>query len=54
MRKIINLADREEVIELLKQLYGKDEVKNDHHSNIKRETGTESPREVVKLPPNCS
>ncbi len=54
-KKVYNLADREQVLELMKQLYGNYEVKDDvKSSDTKRESGTEGVSEVVKLPPNCS
>lgn len=55
MKKTVNLADRKEAMELLKQLYGPEKEHDESESdNTERESGAESTREVVKLPPNCS
>lgn len=54
-KKIVSLRDHKNMMELMKQLYGNDEVKDDS-KNIytNRESGAKSPGEVAELPPNCS
>ena len=54
-KKTCNLADKHQLMKLLRQLYGIDEVKDDNTiDNTKRGAGAEGSSEVVKLPPNCS
>ena len=54
-KKVVNLKDHKNMMELLKQLYGNEDVKDGTKKpNSKRESGTESTSAVVKLPPNCS
>lgn len=54
MKKTVNLADRKEALELLKQLYGKD--KHDEgekeHEDSQRETGANSSRRLDELSPH--
>lgn len=55
MKKTFNLADKKEISELLKQLYGSDEVKDDQDiGDTERETRTDGLSEMAQLPPNCS
>jgi hypothetical protein len=55
VKKVFNLADRQDVLELMKQLYGENEVKDDKKvSDTQRKSGAEGISDVVKLPPNCS
>lgn len=54
-KKILSLSEHKSMMDMLKQLYGNDEVKDDiKDSDTKREPGAKGAREVVKLPPNCS
>lgn len=49
----INLRDRQEVMALLKQLYGNDEVKDDQTiSNTRGTSRTKGVSEVVERTPN--
>ena len=53
-KKVVNLKDHKNMMELLKQLYGKEEVKDDPKvCNTDRKTGTEGVSKMVKPPP-CS
>lgn len=48
-KKIVNLRDRQEVMALMKILYGNDEVKDDQACiNTNREPGTEVASQVVE------
>jgi hypothetical protein len=50
--KQINLRDRQEVLALMKILYGNDEVKDDQtHINTHREPGTKVASKVVEPSP---
>jgi hypothetical protein len=54
-KKILSLSEHKDMMSLLKQLYGDDEVKDDQKStDTKREPGTKSFGQIPKLPPNCS
>jgi hypothetical protein len=49
MRKRVNLADHQAAMDILKQLYGSKEVKDDHPiSHSEREPGTASTGEMDK------
>ncbi|HHF7354115.1 TPA: hypothetical protein ACPSKL_000145 [Legionella anisa] len=51
-RKTVNLADKKEVNELLKQLYGNNDVKDDNEAgDTERESRTIGACEVDELPP---
>lgn len=51
MKKVVNLADRKEALDLLKQLYCDKDVTDDTDiTDTERESGTESSCEVVELP----
>lgn len=53
--KNISLHDRKAMMDLLRELYGVDEVKDDkENTTTKREPGAKSISEVAWLPPNCS
>jgi hypothetical protein len=55
MKKTVNLADKQAALELLKQLYRDDEVKDAPEiTDTERESGTKSISDLAKLPPNCS
>ena len=54
MKNSVNLADKEKVLELMKKLYGNDEVRDDQEVDTERETGADGARELAQLPPNCS
>lgn len=48
-QKQINLRDKEKMLELMKLLYGNDEVKDDQaHINTKRESGATMAGEVAE------
>ena len=54
-KRSANLADKQEVIKLMRHLYNNNGVKDDIGiDNTYGESGTARAREVVKLPPNCS
>jgi len=48
-KKIVNMRDSKEMLELMKVLYGNDEVKDDQtHNNTHREPGTKVAGKVVE------
>ena len=51
MKKVVNLADKKEAYELLKQLYGDNDKDVDKKVNTQRSPGTKSPGYVVEVPP---
>ena len=48
MRKVVNLADRQAVMEALKQLYGQGVKDDRENASRNRESGAASPGEVDK------
>lgn len=56
MKRIHTLSEHQNMMDLLKQLYGKDnEIKDDSKvEDTNGEPGASSTGEMVKLPPNCS
>ena len=55
MKKVVNLKDHKNMMELMKKLYGNEDVKDDFkRTDTQREPGTKSACELAKLPPNCS
>jgi hypothetical protein len=54
-KKVVSLSEHKSMMEMLKVLYGNDEVKDDiKDSDTKREPGAKGTRKVDELPPNCS
>ena len=54
-KKVVSLSEHKSMMEMLKVLYGNDEVKDDiKGSDSKRESGAKGTSGLAKLPPNCS
>ena len=51
-RKKFNLAERAEMIELMKKLYGNDEITDDENRSSIGKRGTSSSSPVAKLSPD--
>jgi hypothetical protein len=54
-KKAVSLSEHKSMMDMLKVLYGNDEVKDDGKvSDTKREPGAKGASGLAKLPPNCS
>lgn len=54
MKKVVNLADKQEVLELLKTLYTLDkDCDNDKSFDTNGDAGTKSPGSLAELPPQA-